>query len=54
VSTFVVFEVLVRPLLNRLLGLHYRPHQVEARLAQAVNGAMRSAWSIAPFAWRAG
>jgi molybdopterin molybdotransferase len=36
VSTFVVFEVLVRPLLNRLLGLHYRPRQVAARLAQAV------------------
>jgi molybdopterin molybdotransferase len=36
VSAYVIFEVLVRPLLYRLLGLHYRPRMAAARLAEAV------------------
>jgi molybdopterin molybdotransferase len=36
VSAYVIFELLVRPLLYRLLGLRYRPRLVEARLAEAV------------------
>jgi molybdopterin molybdotransferase len=36
VSAYVIFEVLVRPLLYRLLGLRYRPRTVEARLAASV------------------
>jgi molybdopterin molybdotransferase len=36
VSAYVIFEVLVRPLLYRLLGLSYRPRMVAARLAEAV------------------
>lgn len=36
VSAYVIFEALVRPLLYRLLGLHYRPRMVAARLAETV------------------
>ena len=34
VSAFVIFEVFVRPLLARLLGLRYAPRTVRARLAE--------------------
>jgi len=36
VSAFVIFEVFVRPLLARLLGLRYAPRTVRARLAETV------------------
>jgi molybdopterin molybdotransferase len=36
VSTFVLFEVLVRPFLVRLMGGDYRPRSVAARLAKTV------------------
>jgi molybdopterin molybdotransferase len=36
VSAFVIFEVFVRPLLARLLGLRYEPRTVRARLAEPV------------------
>jgi molybdopterin molybdotransferase len=36
VSAYVIFELLVQPLLYRLLGLHYRPRQVAALLADSV------------------
>jgi molybdopterin molybdotransferase len=35
VSTFVIFEVFVKALLYRLMGLSYRPRQVRATLGQA-------------------
>jgi len=35
VSAFVIFEVFVRPLLARLLGLRYAPRSVRARLAES-------------------
>jgi len=35
VSAFVIFEVFVRPLLARLLGLRYAPRTVRARLAES-------------------
>ncbi len=35
VSAFVIFEVLVRPLLWRLLGLRYAPRSVRARLGES-------------------
>jgi molybdopterin molybdotransferase len=36
VSAFVIFEVLVRPLLYRMLGLRYLPRMVSARLASSL------------------
>jgi molybdopterin molybdotransferase len=36
VSTFVIFEVFVKALLYRLMGLTYRPRQVRATLGQAL------------------
>lgn len=36
VSTFVTFELLVKPFLYRLMGYEYSPVQVEVRLAEAV------------------
>jgi len=36
VSTFVIFEVFVKTLLYRLMGLRYQPRQVRAELGQSV------------------
>lgn len=36
VSSFVIFELFVKPLLHRLQGLHYRPRLVRGRLAEPV------------------
>ena len=36
VSTFVIFELLVKPFLYRLMGYDYSPVEVEVRLAEAV------------------
>jgi molybdopterin molybdotransferase len=36
VSTFIIFEVLVRPFLVRLMGGDYRPRRISARLAAPV------------------